>query len=201
MPPVFSGIITALGIVAAMDSRGGGASLRIACPAGWTAGMKIGDSAAADGACLTATMVGAQEFGADLTPETLAVCAPLAVGGKINLERALSAGDEIGGHFVTGHVDGTGEVLEAEDDGAAGRRLRISFPPGLGLLVARKGSVAVSGVSLTVNRAGPDSFTAHLIPHTMAVTNLGGLRVGDRVNLEADLLARHVARILESRGG
>ena len=198
---MFSGIVTALGTVAALDSRGGGAALRVACPAGWAAGMKIGDSAAVNGACLTAATVGAREFGADLTPETTAVCAPLRAGMKVNLERALAAGDEIGGHFVTGHVDGTGEILEAEDDGAGGRRIRVSFPPPLRPLLARKGSVAVSGVSLTVNQVDSRSFAAHLIPHTLRATNLGGLRVGDRVNLEGDLLARHVARILEGRDG
>ena len=196
---MFCGIVTATGTVAAAERRGDGVGLRIACPPGWTAGLKIGDSVAVDGACLTAARTEGDAFGADLTPETLAICAPLELGKKVNLERALRAGDEIGGHFVSGHVDGTGEVLDAEDDGAGGRRMRFSFPPELRGLLARKGSVSVSGVSLTINRADADSFSAHLIPHTLEATNLGDLQGGERVNLEADLMARHIARFLETR--
>ena len=200
---MFCGIVTATGSVAAAEERGGGLFLRVACPAGWTEGMRIGDSAAVDGACLTAVDLGRDKDGdffcADLTPETLSLCAPLGLGKKVNLERPMKAGDEIGGHFVTGHVDGTGEVLEAEDDGAEGRRMRFSYPAELRGLFARKGSAAVAGVSLTVNEADADSFRVHLIPHTLRVTNLGELRAGERVNVEADMLARHVARILAGR--
>ena len=174
--------------------------------------MRAGDSVAVDGACLTATEVWVGEgegdgdggvegdgFGADLSSETARLCAPLGVGSVVNLERALRVGDEIGGHFVSGHVDGTGEVLESEDDGAGGRRMRFSFPDELRGLLSRKGSVVVSGVSLTVNDADTNSFSVHVIPHTLESTNLGALKIGARANLEADLLARHIARILESR--
>ena len=196
---MFCGIVTATGTVAASERRGNGVGLQIACPPGWTAELKVGDSVSVDGACLTAARTAGDAFGADLTPETLAVCAPLELGKTVNLERALRAGDEIGGHFVSGHVDGTGEVLDAEDDGAGGRRMRFSFPPELRGFLARKGSVSVSGVSLTINQADADFFSVHLIPHTLESTNLGDLRGGERVNLEADLMARHVARILEAR--
>ena len=165
--------------------------------------MKVGDSVAVDGACLTATGVGGVEgdgFGADLSPETVSLCAPLAAGDVVNLERALRAGDEIGGHFVSGHVDGTGELLALEGDGSGGCRMRFSFPVELRGLLSRKGSVVVSGVSLTVNEADADSFSVHIIPRTLESTNLGALRIGARANLEADMLARHIARILESRG-
>lgn len=202
---MFCGIVTAVGSVVALERRGGGLFLRVACPAGWTAGAQVGSSIAVDGVCLTATEVGRTEgaesgeeggdfFCADLTPETVAVCAPWSLGQEVNLERALKAGDEIGGHFVTGHVDGTTEVLAVEDDGAGGRRLRFSCPRELRGLLARKGSAAVAGVSLTVNDADADSFWVHLIPHTLRATNLGKLRVGARANVEADVLARHAAR-------
>ena len=166
--------------------------------------MRAGDSVAVDGACLTATEVRRGEvegdgFDADLSSETARLCAPLGVGSVVNLERALRLGDEIGGHFVSGHVDGTGEVLESEDDGVGGRRMRFSFPDELRGLLSRKGSVVVSGVSLTVNDADTNSFSVHVIPHTLESTNLGALKIGARANLEADLLARHIARILESR--
>lgn len=208
---MFCGIVTATGTVAACEKRGDGARLRIACPSGWTSGLRIGDSVAVDGACLTATGVGGVEgvegveggegdgFVADLSPETVSLCAPLLVGGVVNLERALRVGDEIGGHFVSGHVDGTGEVLELEGDGAGGCRMRFSFPSELRGLLSRKGSVVVSGVSLTVNGVDADSFSVHIIPRTLEATNLGGLRLGVRANLEADMLARHIARILEGR--
>ena len=209
---LFCGIVSATGSVAAFERRGDGARLRVACPSGWALGMRAGDSVAVDGACLTATEVRRGEvegdgdggfegdgFDADLSSETARLCAPLGVGSVVNLERALRLGDEIGGHFVSGHVDGTGEVLESEDDGAGGRRMRFSFPDELRGLLSRKGSVVVSGVSLTVNDADTNSFSVHVIPHTLASTNLGALKIGARANLEADLLARHIARILESR--
>ena len=203
---MFCGIVSATGSVAAFERRGDGARLRVACPSGWALGMRAGDSVAVDGACLTATEVRTEGevegdgFGADLSSETVRLCAPLGVGSVVNLERALRLGDEIGGHFVSGHVDGTGEVLESEDDGAGGRRMRFSFPDELRGLLSRKGSVVVSGVSLTVNDADTNSFSVHVIPHTLESTNLGALKIGARANLEADLLSRHIARILESRG-
>ena len=233
---MFCGIVTAVGTIASTESRGSGMAVRIACPFGWTSGMRVGASVAVNGACLTATEVsdgeaaggeesGAQESGAivsdakgaggeesgkesggsgewfcaDLTSETLSVCAPFDLGMKVNLERPLRFGDEVGGHFVTGHVDGAGEVLESKDDDAGGRTLRIGLPRDLMMLFARKGSATVSGVSLTVNEVDATSFSVRLIPQTMSATTLGALRKGAKVNLEADPLSRHLARILEVR--
>ena len=223
---MFCGIVTAVGTVASAESRGSGMAVRIACPPGWTSGMRVGASVAVNGACLTATEVsdgeesgaivsdakgaGGKESGkesggsgewfcADLTSETLSVCAPFDLGMKVNLERSLRFGDEVGGHFVTGHVDGAGEVLESKDDDAGGRTLRIGLPRDLMMLFARKGSATVSGVSLTVNEVDANSFSVRLIPQTMSATTLGALRKGAKVNLEADPLSRHLARILETR--
>ena len=208
---MFCGIVTAVGTVASAESRGSGMAVRIACPSGWTSGMRVGASVAVNGACLTATEVSDGEesgkesggsgewFCADLTSETLSVCAPFDLGMKVNLERSLRFGDEVGGHFVTGHVDGAGEVLESKDDDAGGRTLRIGLPRDLMMLFARKGSATVSGVSLTVNGVDANSFSVRLIPQTMSATTLGALRKGAKVNLEADPLSRHLARILEIR--
>ena len=163
-------------------------------------GVSIGDSVAVAGACLTVVDKSGLRLGFDLLEETVRCTsmARLKEGSRVNLESSLRVGDALGGHFVTGHVDCTGEVIEREPRGAD-TILRIRPPAsGLHLLVA-KGSIAVDGVSLTVASLGEGDFTIWLIPHTLEITTLGELQVGDRVNLEYDLLAKQVVRFLELR--
>jgi riboflavin synthase len=139
-------------------------------------------------------------FEADLSQETLACTTGLATGARVNLEKALRLADRLGGHLVSGHVDGVGEVRRIEPAGE-NRLLRIAAPDFLARYLARKGSVAVNGASLTVNEVEGSAFSVNLIPHTLAATNLGGLRVGDRVNLEADQIARYVERLRQFGAG
>lgn len=158
--------------------------------------LEVGDSVAVDGVCLTAVAVDGEGFWVELARETLRRTAPTwRVGHRPNLERALKVGDRLGGHLVTGHVDGVAELVEVRE--APGARDFVFLPPrGLSPYLAEKGSVALNGVSLTVAGLEGEAFLVTLIPHTLAVTNLGGLGPGDRVNLEVDLIARYVARLL-----
>ncbi|MGC8876156.1 riboflavin synthase [Thermus sp.] len=158
--------------------------------------LKVGDSVAVDGACLTAVGVEEGGFWVELARETLRRTAPTwRVGHRPNLERALKVGDRLGGHFVTGHVDGVARLVEVRE--APGAKDLYFLPPeGLVPYIAEKGSVALNGVSLTVAGLMGEAFWVTLIPHTLEVTNLGRLRVGDGVNLEVDLIARYVARLL-----
>jgi riboflavin synthase len=201
---MFTGIVQALGSVAAREARGDGARLTLAVPAGFLAGVAPGDSIAVNGCCLTAVELGADRFGADCSKETLALTTlgALAPGAPVNLEKALALGAPLGGHLVAGHVDGVGEVVRFAADGAgaaAGWKLVVRVPAVLARYLARKGSVAVDGVSLTVNAADADSFTCAIVPHTLAHTAFGGYRPGTRVNLEVDLVARYVERLLEAK--
>lgn len=158
--------------------------------------LEVGGSVAVDGVCLTAVEVDGEGFWVELARETLRRTAPTwRVGHRPNLERALKVGGRLGGHFVTGHVDGVAELVEVRE--APGARDLVFRPPrGLSPYLAEKGSVALNGVSLTVAGLEGEAFWVTLIPHTLAVTNLGELRPGDRVNLEVDLIARYVARLL-----
>lgn len=192
---MFTGIIQALGRVAALDGNALGARLRIDAGGLDMGDVALGDSIAVDGCCLTVVAFDADGFAADVSRETLECTAGFAVGSRINLEKALRAGDRLGGHLVTGHVDGVGDVVSITPDGDS-RRYEFRMPLELAKYVARKGSVTVNGVSLTVNASGPDRFHVNLIPHTLSFTNLGALRAGDRVNLEVDLIARYVERML-----
>jgi riboflavin synthase len=159
--------------------------------------VHIGDSICVQGCCLTATEVGANSFAADVSRETLSLTTlgSFAPGTPVNLEPALRAGDALGGHLVSGHVDGVAEVLSVGGD-ARSTRVVIGVPAALARFIAAKGSVAVDGVSLTINAVEATSFGVNLIPHTQAVTTLGRLAVGSRVNLEVDQVARYVARLL-----
>jgi riboflavin synthase len=159
--------------------------------------VRVGDSICVQGCCLTVTARAPGRFAADLSRETLArtTLGALAVGAAVNLEPALRAGDVLGGHLVSGHVDGIARVTSVESD-ARSRRVTIAVPPELTRYIAAKGSVTVEGVSLTVNEVADSSFGVNIIPHTQAVTTLGKLTAGAQVNLEVDQLARYVERLL-----
>jgi riboflavin synthase len=194
---MFTGIISDLGTVAARD---GG---RFAIRCGYRAeSIALGASIACDGACLTAVAVaagtdGGSTFTVDVSNETLArtTLDEWRPGRRVNLERALRAGEELGGHLVAGHVDGVGRIADMRDDGES-RRFTVEVPTELARYIAPKGSVALDGVSLTVNEAAGDRFGINIVPHTLTHTTLGARKPGDRVNLEVDLIARYVARLM-----
>lgn len=189
---MFTGLVEERGEVVAIEVRDGGARLRLAAPA-VTNGLQIGDSVAVNGACLTAVAVSGGAFDVDVVAETLRRTAigDLVAGGRVNLERAVRAGDRLGGHLVQGHVDGVGTVAAVAPDGD-GRRLTVHVAGDLLRYVVEKGSVTVDGVSLTVAARHPAGFDVALIPHTLAATTLGEARKGTRVNLEVDLVAKYV---------
>jgi riboflavin synthase len=195
---MFTGLIADLGDVTALNEDGEGATLEIATRLAGELGE--GDSIAVNGVCLTASEVRSGSFVAQAMRETLerSALGALQVGARVNLELPLGAADRLGGHVVQGHVDGTGMVGEIREQGFA-RVLRIESEPGLGRYWVEKGSIAVNGVSLTVSALCDDGFEVALIPETLQRTNLGGMAVGDRVNLEVDVLAKHVERLLEAR--
>ena len=157
------------------------------------AGVRIGDSICVQGCCLTVVKKAKGRLWFDVSKETLRVTAGLDRPGKVNLEKSLGLGDKLGGHLVTGHVDGVGRLLKKK-----GSVCTFEAPKKLACYIARKGSICVDGVSLTVNRAKGRSFEVNLIPHTLKVTTLGRLQKGDAVNLEVDLVARYVARLLDA---
>ena len=193
---MFSGIITDLGHVRAINPNG---DSRFEFTTGYdTAGIDIGASVCCSGVCLTVIDKGKGWFAASVSTETLALTtlADWTEGSPVNLERPLKLGDELGGHMVSGHVDGVGHVLGVTPEGDS-RRFLIETPDDLQPLIAAKGSVAVDGVSLTVNEVSESHFGFNAIPHTLAATTLGRLEPGAQVNLEIDLLARYVARLLE----
>lgn len=199
---MFTGIIQAIGTIAAVDPRGGDLRLRIDCGALDLGGVARSDSIAVSGVCLTAIELGARQFAADVSRETLActTLGALRVGDAVNLEKALRVGDALGGHLVAGHVDGVGHVLDVRDD-ARSQRWRFTAPAELARYIASKGSICIDGVSLTVNEVDGASFGVNLIPHTVAMTTFGQRRPGAAVNLEVDLLARYVERMLGARPG
>ena len=192
---MFTGLVADLGTVAGLDATGGG--VRLTLETGLAAELADGDSIAVNGVCLTAVGVGAQRFSADVMNETLDRSALGAVqaGAQVNLELALRAADRLGGHMVQGHVDGVGEVAGVREDGFA-RVVTIAVPPKLLRYVVHKGSIAVDGVSLTVARIDDDGFDVSLIPETLERTNLGAALPGGRVNLEVDVLAKYVEKLL-----
>ena len=198
---MFTGLIEERGRVVGWErSADGGARLTLHAPV-VAADAHHGDSIAVSGVCLTVVAQQPGGFTADVMGQTLAVSsiADLAEGHEVNLERAAKVGDRLGGHIVQGHVDGVGHVLQVRDEGAW-RVLRVSLPTDLAPLVVDKGSIAVAGTSLTVSAVGQDGtahwFEVSLIPETLTATTLGALLVGDRLNLETDVLARHVQRML-----
>jgi riboflavin synthase len=194
---MFSGIIAAVGKVSTITPTPGG--LRVAVDAGGLdlADVAIGDSIAVNGVCLTAVALGAGTFEADVSRETLSSTAGFAAGAPVNLEKALRLSDRLGGHLVSGHVDGVGVVARVSVLGD-NRLVAIVVPGELSRYVARKGSIAVDGVSLTVNEIAGAEFAVNLIPHTLAATSLGTLARADRVNIEVDLLARYIERLSQA---
>jgi riboflavin synthase len=192
---MFTGIVAAVGRIADRTHTAGGVRLRIDAGALALDDVAPGDSIAVDGVCLTAVVVEAGTFEADVSHETLACVADFEPGAHVNLEKALRLADRLGGHLVSGHVDGVGTVTRFDPAGD-NRLLEIELPAPLSKYVARKGSVAVQGVSLTVNDVTGARFSVNLIPHTLAHTNLARLAPGARVNMEVDLLARYTERLL-----
>jgi riboflavin synthase len=199
---VFTGIVTALGTVRAIEPIGGGKDMRLVIAAPWqdAAPIAVGASIACSGCCLTAVELGAGWFAANVSAETLSktTLGRWLVGTRVNLERSLKLGDELGGHIVSGHVDGMGIAVSCEPEHGS-TRWQFTVPRRLARFIAVKGSVAVDGVSLTVNQAEEAGFAVNIIPHTAAVTGFGLLTPNDPVNIEIDMLARYVARLAECR--
>ena len=184
---MFTGIVQAVGEIVRLRP------FEIVCGAFDLADVAVGDSICVQGACLTVTGLTGRGFTADVSRETLAVTTGLDRPGPVNLEKPLAVGERLGGHFVAGHVDGVGEVLRFERE-----VLEVRAPGALARYIARKGSICIDGVSLTINRVQAGEFEVYLIPHTLAVTTLSRLAPGARVNLEVDLIARYVERLLGS---
>jgi riboflavin synthase len=203
---MFTGIVQTLGSVTRIQPRGGDVELVIAAADGYLDGTALGDSIAVNGCCLTVTRLDGGAFAADVSRETLSLTTLQSwqPGARVNLEKALRAGDALGGHYVSGHVDGVIAVTSIVDD-ARSRRVEFSVPRSLARYVARKGSVTLDGVSLTVNNVSPLSepgsearFDVNLVPHTLAVTILGAYAVGTQVNFEVDIIARYLERMREA---
>ena len=196
---MFIGIVTALGTVRSISPLGAD-DMRLVVTAPWpdTAAIAVGASIGCSGCCLTAVEIGPDWFAADASAETLSrtTMGRWRAGTRINLERSLRLGDELGGHLVSGHVDGIGEAISSAPEHGSTRWV-FRVPPALARFIAVKGSVAVDGVSLTVNEVADDTFGVNIIPHTAAVTGFGLLKPGDAVNIEIDMLARYVARLAE----
>ena len=201
---MFTGIVQTIGTVTRCAPKGGDVEIVIAAATGYLDGTALGDSIAVNGCCLTVTQLADDAFTADVSRETLSLTTlgEWAAGARVNLEKALRAGDALGGHYVTGHVDGVATVAAMTDD-ARSRRVEFAVPVALARYIARKGSVTVDGVSLTVNGvteldAGrPDArFDVNLVPHTLEVTSLGGYVPGKRVNIEVDIIARYLERMM-----
>ncbi|MEQ8902338.1 MAG: riboflavin synthase [Roseovarius sp.] len=194
---MFTGIITDMGHIRAVEQRG---DMRARISTGYdTAKIEIGTSIACDGVCLTVVGLGSDWFDVDISAETVSKTnlSTWAEGKRVNLERALKVGDELGGHIVSGHVDGQAEVVDLRDEGDS-TRVTLRAPEDLARFIAAKGSVALNGTSLTVNEVAGREFGINFIPHTKQATTWGDVTVGDRVNLEIDTLARYVARLTEA---
>jgi len=195
---MFSGIIADVGIITRADDRDGGLRLSVATEALGMDDVRIGDSIAVNGICLTVVKLDGHAFTVDVSRETLNCTVGLErQGGHVNLEKALRLSDRLGGHLVSGHVDGVGEVVAFNDIGESWR-LVVRAPHGLAKYIATKGSITINGVSLTVNHVAGSEFDVNLIPHTLEVTTLNELKAGSKVNLEIDLIARYVERMMQA---
>jgi riboflavin synthase len=212
---MFTGIIEHHGVVSALDRSANGGRIRVRAPE-LASGLAISGSIAVNGCCLTVVERDAKDFSADLSPETLrrTTFGDLKPGARVNLERPLTAGKELGGHFVQGHVDSVGRIVRLDREGGGEKTrakediktpedanwwLEIQVPGSVKSYVAEKGSIAVDGISLTIAAVRGDIASFAIIPYTYAHTNLAGLHIGDPVNLEADILAKYVERLLEAR--
>ena len=194
---MFTGIIEGVGAIASIEPRGGDVRLRVSAGTLPFDDVRLGESIAVNGICLTVVAFDAASFEADASTETLSLTTlgRLAVGAAVNLERAMRPNDRLGGHLVSGHVDGVGAVASIHDDARA-QRWRFTAPAALLRYIAKKGSICVDGVSLTVNEVDDAGFEVALVPHTVAHTAFSSTQVGDAVNLEIDLVARYVERLL-----
>jgi riboflavin synthase len=194
---MFTGIISAIGDIAQLEQRGGDVRLTIRSGNLSLADVQLGDSIACNGACLTAVELTGEGFVADVSVETLnlTTIGNWHTGSRINLEKAMQASDRFGGHIVSGHVDGIGEVISLHED-ARSWRFRIRAPRDLAKYIAHKGSITVDGTSLTINKVEGAEFELNIVPHTMTHTVMGDYQVGTKVNLEVDLVARYLERLL-----
>jgi riboflavin synthase len=194
---MFTGIIQAVGEIRSLEPRGGDVRLTIATGKLEMRGVVLGDSIAVNGVCLTAVALEGPRFAADVSRETLSLTTlgDLKAGSAVNLEKALTLSTPLGGHLVSGHVDGVGEVLQRDQD-ARSWRLRVQAPAELARYIAPKGSICVDGTSLTVNRVEGSLFDLNIVPHTIEETIIGAYRAGTRVNLEVDLVARYLERLI-----
>jgi len=194
---IFTGLIMEIGRVRRIDRRNDGAFIQIEARK-VLEGTRIGDSIAINGVDLTVTEMGSDYFTADVSLETLSrtTLGDLRSSSRVNLERALGVGERLGGHMVQGHIDGTGELITVKQEGNA-YRLQFGFPSELGRYIAMKGSITVDGISLTVSGLGANWFEVAVIPHTWRETTLRDLRSGNRVNLEVDVLAKYVERLMQ----
>ena len=198
---MFSGIIADVGLIDRAEERNGGLRLSVATQTLGMDDVGIGDSIAVNGVCLTVVQKDGAVFTVDVSRETLDCTVGLErQGGHVNLEKALRLSDRLGGHLVSGHVDGVGEVVAFNDIGESWR-LVVRAPRGLAKYIATKGSITINGVSLTVNHVAGSEFDVNLIPHTLEVTTLNELQAGAKVNLEIDLIARYVERMLTAENG
>ena len=194
---MFTGIIQAVGGLAALTQKNGEVRVRVDAAALKLSDVSIGDSIAVSGVCLTVVELSGDSFSADVSGETIACTrfAEYRPGNKVNLEKALTPSTPLGGHLVSGHVDGIGTVVGRRDEGSS-VRLSVKTPPALARYVAEKGSICIDGVSLTVNAVRGAEFEVNIIPHTLQATTLGKLALGESVNLEVDLIARYIERLL-----
>ena len=197
---MFTGIIEAVGRIAAVEPRGGDVRMTIESGDAYLADVALGDSVAVSGICLTVREKTAGGFTADLSVETLQATSSgtWTVGRRVNLEKALTPHKPLGGHLVSGHVDGVGRLVGRHED-ARSWRMQFEVPADLAKYIARKGSITIDGISLTVNDVEPRRFGVNIIPHTLSQTTLGDLQSGDAVNLEVDLIARYLERLLQAR--
>ncbi|HEC18009.1 MAG TPA: riboflavin synthase [Gammaproteobacteria bacterium] len=198
---MFTGIIETIGEIREIRPRGGDLRLVVGTGGLDMNAVKLGDSIAVNGVCLTAVEFDAHSFAADVSSETLActTLADVAKGTPVNLEMAMLPTTRLGGHLVSGHVDGVGEILRRWSD-ARSERFRLAAPAALAKYIAAKGSICVDGISLTVNAVEGNEFELNIVPHTLAATTLGGYRAGQRVNLEVDIIARYLERLLSAGG-